>query len=204
MRASSMRSTGRSRWSGRSMPRCRCWRIFRDGWRFWLVCAIAFYFGLRSPLWLSFLFGALAAVAVERGLLGGRLASAWLAPLPVAAFAACFLFPQIYALWPGLLLFIFFLFVVDGNPILGLLDQPAGQAAGRDQLQRLPGPLHRGVRGDAPGQPRHADRLAAAAGVLGLVGVRRPRHRRPVGAHLPQRRAPLRSPRRRARFASRP
>lgn len=100
--------------------------LFSKGWRFWLLCAIAFYFGLRSPLWLSFVFGAWAALAVERGYLTGRLASPWLAPLPLAAFAACFLFPGVYALVPGLLLFVFFLFVVDGNSIFGLLtNRPA-------------------------------------------------------------------------------
>jgi len=94
---------------------------FRDGRRFALLCAVALYFGLRSPLWLCFLFGALAALALERGRLTGRLAAPWLAPLAVAPLAAAVASADLYALQPLLLLAVFFVFVVDGQNLMGLL-----------------------------------------------------------------------------------
>lgn len=94
---------------------------FRRGWRFWLLCAVTVYFGLRSPLWLCFLFGALAALAIERGLLTGRLAAPWLAPVALVPLVLALPFEEIYAVWPLALLAVFFVFVLDGQSLLGLL-----------------------------------------------------------------------------------
>ncbi len=91
----------------------------RGRWSLLLFGAVAF-FGTQSPIVLNFLGGAIAAEIVHRRSLQGRLGSRWLAPLPLAALAAYF--------WAGLpetmqpaLLFVFFLFVVHGYSVFGLL-----------------------------------------------------------------------------------
>src|SRR5689334_20867819 len=94
---------------------------FRRGWRFWALCAVTVYFGLRSPIWLCFLFGALSAVAIERGWLTGRLPAPWLAPVALVPLVLALPFDEIYAVWPLALLAVFFVFVLDGQSLLGLL-----------------------------------------------------------------------------------
>jgi peptidoglycan/LPS O-acetylase OafA/YrhL len=79
----------------------------------------------------NFLFGALAALAVHRGLLGkDRLASPWLAPLPLAALATYFGAAGQHGLVQCGLLFVFFLFVVHGYGVLGLLRTRAAKVLG--------------------------------------------------------------------------
>jgi peptidoglycan/LPS O-acetylase OafA/YrhL len=103
--------------------------LFQRGWRFWLLCALTLYFGLRSPIYLCFLAGALAALAVERGPLtnergqplGGQLSAPILAPLALGALGAALLFPQMYAWAPIGLMALFFLCVLDGQSLFGLL-----------------------------------------------------------------------------------
>jgi peptidoglycan/LPS O-acetylase OafA/YrhL len=102
----------------------------RGPWCAALFAAVLF-FGTQAPIVLNFLFGALAALAVDRQLLGGRLRAAWLAPVPIAALAGIFqFFDTVYALAPVALLFVFFLFVVDGNGLSGLLSSAAAKLLG--------------------------------------------------------------------------
>jgi peptidoglycan/LPS O-acetylase OafA/YrhL len=70
-------------------------------------------------------------MAVEARLLEGRLANWWLAPVPVAAIAAVLAgFDTAYAAAPVALLFVAFLFIVDGNTLFGLLGTRAAQLFG--------------------------------------------------------------------------
>lgn len=93
--------------------------LFSRGPRSIVLFALAVFFGLRVPVTLNFLGGALAALAVERGLLGRRLESAYLTPVALAALFAGLHFS--YSAVHTLLLFVFFLFVVGGNTLYGLL-----------------------------------------------------------------------------------
>ena len=95
--------------------------ILARGTGAFLVFSIAFLYCLQTPVTLNFIAGALAAVMVERKLIGDR-AKPWIyAPLPIAALAAVFTFPTAYAVSPVVLMFVFFLFVVGGNSLIGLL-----------------------------------------------------------------------------------
>jgi peptidoglycan/LPS O-acetylase OafA/YrhL len=106
--------------------------LYSRGWAaVGLACAVLF-FGKQSPIVLNFLFGALAATAVHHGVLKGRLAASWLTPVPIALLcvATGFGFETIYGVLPELLLFGFFLFVVDGNTLFGLLRTRASRFLG--------------------------------------------------------------------------
>lgn len=105
--------------------------LFARGPWFALLAGATVFFGIQAPITLYFLCGALAAMAVERDLLGGRLAKWWLAPIPLAAIGAVFAgFDTAYHPAPVALLFIAFLFVVDGNTFFGLLRTRAAQLFG--------------------------------------------------------------------------
>ncbi len=105
--------------------------LFARGWAFALLAAVTVFFGIQAPITLNFLCGALAALAVDRGLLNGRLARGWMAPLPVAAIAMVLAaFDEAYHPAAIGLLFIAFLFVVDGNSLFGLLRTRAAQLFG--------------------------------------------------------------------------
>ncbi|MGZ5040175.1 MAG: acyltransferase family protein [Usitatibacter sp.] len=105
--------------------------LFARGPWFLLLAAATVFFGIQAPITLYFLCGALAAMAAERGLLGGRLAAWWLAPIPLGAIAAVvFAFDTAYHPAPIALLFVAFLFVVDGNTLFGLLRTRAAQLFG--------------------------------------------------------------------------
>ena len=104
--------------------------LYARGPRFLLLVLAVVFFGMQRPITFNFLCGALAALAVEKRLLEGRLASRWLAPVPLAALALTFAFESAYAPAPIALLFVFFLFVVDGNDLLGLLRLPAAKLLG--------------------------------------------------------------------------
>lgn len=85
------------------------------------VFPIAFIYCLQAPVTLNFIFGALAAILIEKKAVDDRLKSWIFAPLPIAALVAVFTFPTAFALSPVALMFIFFLFVVAGNSLFGLL-----------------------------------------------------------------------------------
>jgi len=93
--------------------------LFARGRYSLVLFSLVILFGLRVPITLNFLCGALAALALERGLLGRRLESPMLAPLPIIALCAGLQFS--YGPVHSLLLFVFFLFIVGGNTLYGLL-----------------------------------------------------------------------------------
>lgn len=86
-----------------------------------LLFPIAFLYCLQTPVTLNFIAGALAAVLVERKFIVDQVKPWVFAPLPIAALAAVFTFPSAYAVSPVVLMFVFFLFVVGGNSLIGLL-----------------------------------------------------------------------------------
>ena len=105
--------------------------LFARGWAFVTLCAATLFFGIQSAIVINFLAGALAALSVEGGLLNGRLARAWLAPVPVAAIAMVLTaFDEAYHPAAIGLLFVAFLFVVDGNSLFGILRTRAAQLFG--------------------------------------------------------------------------
>ncbi len=104
--------------------------LFARGPSFVLLVAAVLFFGIRTPITLNFLGGALAAAAVERKWLAGRLASPWLAPVAIVAIAAVLAMRTAYAPAAIALLFVFFVFVVDGNSLLGLLGTRAARMLG--------------------------------------------------------------------------
>ena len=105
--------------------------LFARGPWFLLLAAVAIFFGIQAPITLYFLCGALAAMIVERDLLGGRLAKWWMAPFPLAAIALVLTgFDTAYRPAPVVLLFVAFLFVVDGNTLFGLLRTRGAQLFG--------------------------------------------------------------------------
>lgn len=104
--------------------------MFARGRAFVLLAALVFFFGLRTPITLNFLAGALVAAAVENRWLTGRLASAWLAPLPVAALAMVLAMDSAYSLRAVALMGVFFAFVADGNTLAGLLRTRAARLLG--------------------------------------------------------------------------
>jgi peptidoglycan/LPS O-acetylase OafA/YrhL len=107
--------------------------LFARGRAFLLLVVVAIFFGIRSPITLNFLCGMLAALGVERGFLQGQLAKWWLAPIPLAALALVLAGvggPEVYGAIPIALLFVFFIFVLDGNSLLGLLNTRAAKMLG--------------------------------------------------------------------------
>jgi peptidoglycan/LPS O-acetylase OafA/YrhL len=86
-----------------------------------LFLGIAFLFSSRVPVTLNFLFGALAAISVDKRVFGPCLSRPWITPLPLAALASSFLLPSAYMLDAAILLFLFFLFVIHGNSLFGQL-----------------------------------------------------------------------------------
>ena len=95
--------------------------IFARGPAFVLLAATVLFFGLRVPITLNFLAGALVAAAVENRWLTGRLASRWLFPVPLAALGIALAMDTVYSLAGVALLAVFFAFVADGNTLAGLL-----------------------------------------------------------------------------------
>jgi peptidoglycan/LPS O-acetylase OafA/YrhL len=104
--------------------------LFARGRASALLFAAVLFFGISGPIVLNFLFGALAALLVHRGTLEGRLGSPWLAPVPLAALAGCLLAQERYPLLQPALLFVFFVFVVHGFDVFGLLRLRAAKVLG--------------------------------------------------------------------------
>lgn len=87
-----------------------------------LPVAAVLFFGEREPVVFNFLFGALAALVVHRRMLDKEMfLKIWFAPLPLAALAAYFAAAGQHGLLQSALLFVFFIFVLHGYSVLGLL-----------------------------------------------------------------------------------
>jgi peptidoglycan/LPS O-acetylase OafA/YrhL len=99
--------------------------LFARGWGFVALLAAAVFFGTQAPIVLNFVFGALAAALVHSRTLDAapriRWASPWLGLLALAALGGYFLLPKNYGLPHTILLFGFFIFIVQGNSLFGLL-----------------------------------------------------------------------------------
>jgi peptidoglycan/LPS O-acetylase OafA/YrhL len=104
--------------------------LFSRGRASVLLFAAVLFFGTRQPIVLNFLFGGLAALIVHRGTLEGRLGSPWLAPLPLAALAGGLWAQDRYPVLQPALLFVFFVFVVQGFDGFGLLRLRAAKVLG--------------------------------------------------------------------------
>jgi peptidoglycan/LPS O-acetylase OafA/YrhL len=89
-------------------------------WSFVLL-VIAPVFCLHVPVTLNFIAGGIAALLVHKRWLGDRLRSPLWTPVALAALASVFLAPSAYAQGPMVALFVFFLFIVHGNSLFGLL-----------------------------------------------------------------------------------
>lgn len=85
------------------------------------LLAAVLVFGSHSPIVFNFLFGAVAATLVHRQALGRALDSPWLAPLPLGALVLYFMAPGMHGLLQSAVLFAFFIFVVHGWSLFGLL-----------------------------------------------------------------------------------
>jgi peptidoglycan/LPS O-acetylase OafA/YrhL len=104
--------------------------LFARGWLCLLPIAVLLFFGALASVVFNFLFGALAAAIVHRKLLEGRLNSLWLAPLPLVALTGWFFATGLHPLAQSALLFVFFIFVVHGYSVLGLLRTRAAKVLG--------------------------------------------------------------------------
>lgn len=104
--------------------------LFARGWPALALAGAVLLFGTQEPIVFNFLFGALAAVIVHRRLLDARLASPVLTVLPLGALGAYFLLPGIYGLAHSVALFAFFIFVVHGSSLFGLLRTRAAKVLG--------------------------------------------------------------------------
>lgn len=105
--------------------------VFARSWRGGLALGITvLVFGTQSPIIYNFLAGAAAAWLVHRGILKTELQCPWLGAVPVAALALYFLFPGVHGLLQALLLFVFFIFVVHGFSLFGLLHSRSAQFLG--------------------------------------------------------------------------
>lgn len=93
--------------------------------------AVLLVFGGVAPIVFSFLFGAAAATLVHRRVLQERAFSRpWLAPLPLLALVAWFFAAGLHSLLQLGLLFVFFVSVVHGYSVLGLLHTRAAKLLG--------------------------------------------------------------------------
>ena len=95
-----------------------------------LLLGVAFFFSARNPVTLNFIFGALAAVSVEKKIFGAEMAHPWITPIPLFALASVFLFPDAFTLGAATLLFLFFLFVIHGNSLFGVLSSRSAHLLG--------------------------------------------------------------------------
>ena len=110
--------------------------LFARGWRAALLVAVVLMFGAQKPIVFNFLFGAAVAWIVHRRLLEGacviegRLRSPWLTAVPLLSLGAYFALPGGNGLPQSLALFGFFIFVVHGTSLFGLLRTRAAKVLG--------------------------------------------------------------------------
>ncbi|HZO00251.1 MAG TPA: acyltransferase [Burkholderiales bacterium] len=104
--------------------------LFARGWGAAALIFVVLAFGTQKPIVFNFLFGALAAWTVHRRLLEGRLGSRWLGVLPLASLGAYFALPTGNGLAQSAALFGFFIFVVHGWSLFGLLRTRAAKVLG--------------------------------------------------------------------------
>jgi len=104
--------------------------LFARGWGAGALVVAVLAFGTQKPIVFNFLFGALAAWTMHRRLLEGRLRSPWLTALPLLSLGAYFALPGGNGLPHSLALFGFFIFVVHGTSLFGLLRTRAAKVLG--------------------------------------------------------------------------
>lgn len=86
-----------------------------------VLLALALVFGLRVPVTLNFIAGAVAALLVHKRWLGDRLWAPLWTPVALAGLAVAFLAPSGYGRFSVVALFVFFVCIVHGNSLFGLL-----------------------------------------------------------------------------------
>ena len=104
--------------------------LFARGWGAVALAVVVLAFGTQKPIVFNFLFGALAAMVVHSRLLEGKLKAPWLGVLPLFALGAYFELPAGNGFAQSLALFGFFIFVVHGNSLFGLLRTHAARVLG--------------------------------------------------------------------------
>ena len=104
--------------------------LFARGWRALLLFAAVIFFGTQTPIVFNFMFGAFAAMIVHARLLEGRLKATWLAVLPLFALCIYFALPTGRSIVHAMALFGFFIFIVHGNSLFGLLRTRAARVLG--------------------------------------------------------------------------
>ena len=104
--------------------------LFARGWGAALLVAAVLVFGMQAPIVFNFLFGVLAAALVHARTLEGRLDSPWMAAVPLVSLGAYFAAPAAYGLLASAALFGFFIFVVHGYSVFGLLRTRAAKLLG--------------------------------------------------------------------------
>ena len=98
-------------------------------WSFALL-VVAPVFCLHAPVTLNFIAGGVAALLVDKRWLGDQLQRPLWTPVALAALALAFLAPSAYAKGSVAALFVFFLFIVHGNSLFGLLRSPPAKQLG--------------------------------------------------------------------------
>jgi peptidoglycan/LPS O-acetylase OafA/YrhL len=104
--------------------------LFARGWSAVAMVAVVVLFGTQQPVVFNFLFGALSAALVHARVLEGRLRSPWLGVLPLVSLGAYFAAPGTYGLLHSAALYGFFIFVVHGYSLFGLLRTRAAKLLG--------------------------------------------------------------------------
>ena len=99
--------------------------LFARGWLAVALVVAVMFFGTQTPIVLNFLLGAAAAALVHTRCFGAAhripWSSPWLSVLALASLGCYFTLPKYYGLPQTLALFGFFIFVVHGNSLFGLL-----------------------------------------------------------------------------------
>ena len=104
--------------------------LFARGWAFAALVLAVCFFGTQKPMVFNFLLGMLAAWTVHRRLLEGRAGSPWMGVLPLAALGIYLGLPAKNGLPQSIALFGFFIFVVHGWSLFGLLRSRAAKVLG--------------------------------------------------------------------------
>ena len=105
--------------------------LFARGWSAAALVFAVVLFGAQTPIVLNFLFGALAAWLVhERMLERLGLGAPWLGVAALVPLGAYFAMPALYGLPQAAALFGFFIFVVHGNSLFGLLTSRPARVLG--------------------------------------------------------------------------